>query len=154
MEPVPHTGPLRDPAGATMEPLIHQSPCIWQETDPRGTIPPGRLEPRWLTGQEGEGEDRDRWQVGAFTDKLQERGGLRVCECACVVLSLRYNNREHLCNKTTSFSPPSFLTQTLQQCSVIVWPSFLCVCVYVCERVCVLERDTSMELKGDFMVLS
>lgn len=49
MEPVPHTSPLRDPAA--MEPLIHQSPCSWQETDSRGTVPTGRLQPRWVMGQ-------------------------------------------------------------------------------------------------------
>lgn len=57
MEPVPHAGPLGDPAEAAVEPLIHQSPCSWQETDPRGTISAGRLEPRWLMGQEREEED-------------------------------------------------------------------------------------------------
>ena len=57
--------------------------------------------------------------------KLYERRGMRVCVCVCVcvcvVFSLRYNDREHLCRrKETPFPPPSFLTQTLQQCSVIV----------------------------------
>lgn len=156
MEPVPHTGPLRSPTGAAMEPLIHQSPCSWQETDPRGTVPPGQLEPRWLTGPQRKDEDKGKQQVevedervGACETVWEER---YACVSVCVVFSLRYNNREHLCRKETPFPPPSFLTQTLQQCSLIVWTSLSCGCV--CVRMCVSEREASMELKGDFMVLS
>lgn len=71
MEPVRHAGPLRDPAEAAMEPLIHQSPCSWQETDPGGTVPAGHLEPRWLTGPGGGGtEAGDRY--GSFTHKRKK----------------------------------------------------------------------------------
>lgn len=70
MEPVPHTGPLRSPTGAAMEPLIHQSPCSWQETDPRGTVPPGQLEPRWLTGPQRKDEDKGKQQVEVEDERV------------------------------------------------------------------------------------
>lgn len=95
--------PHQPGARAATEPLIHQSPCSWQETDPRGKIPAGRLEPRWLTGQQREREERQVECTGPLQINKGERlwGELEdvrvaVCETdwrfVCVWYCLRYNN--------------------------------------------------------------